>query len=178
MRENCEQCGRRAAAITLTEIGQAGKTVCQLCPICAEARGVPNSVPIGIGEGEESLWDDLLHKLSQERDKEDSLECPGCGLTYPDFEARGILGCPQCYQTFMGDMTRLLKEYHGSNLHSGKVPYSIGRRIDVRRSILGIKENIQIAISEERFEDAAHLRDEMRDLEIELTRLAGETRSQ
>jgi protein arginine kinase activator len=172
MRENCEECGRRAAAITFTEIGQAGKRAAKLCLACAEASGVPVSPTLENLEGTETLWDDLLHNLSQDRDREDSLACPGCGWTFADFEARGKLGCPQCYQTFMGDMTRLLKEFHGFNRHTGKIPYSIGRRIDVRRQILGVKEDIQFAISEERFEDAAHLRDEMRDLEIELTRLA------
>ena len=62
-------------------------------------------------------------------------------------------------------------EFHGANRHRGKVPYNIGRRIDIRRRMLGVKESIQLAVSEERFEDAARLRDEMRDLDEELQRL-------
>ena len=171
MRENCEQCGGRAAAVTLTEVGLEGKVVRKLCALCAEELGVPgDTLPLG-NHQDDGRWDELLHRISQERIDEDSLACPGCGWTFGEFESRGKLGCPQCYQTFMGDMTRLLKEFHGADRHTGKVPHKIGRRIDMRRRILGVKDNIQIAIGEERFEDAAHLRDEMRDLDAELRRL-------
>ena len=71
----------------------------------------------------------------------------------------------------MGDMTRLLQDWHGGQGHRGKMPRNFGRRIDLRRRIVGVKESIHLAVGEERFEDAARLRDEMKDLERELARL-------
>ena len=171
MREICEHCGEHEAQIHYTEIGSEGKHAYYLCVGCGLEKGVPIDPTHGVLLGSEETWAGLLHRFSQERDAGDSLACPECGWTFGAFETHSHLGCPHCYQTFMGDMTRLLKDFHGANRHRGKVPHRIGRRIDLRRRILGVKENIQMAIGEERFEDAARLRDEMRDLDEELQRL-------
>jgi protein arginine kinase activator len=173
MREICQDCGEREARIRYTEVRRGGKEARYLCAACSLERGL---VLDGV-EGElldtRAIWASVVSRLSPGREQEASLACPACSWTYARFEDEGRLACPDCYQTFMGDMTRLLSEYHGADRHRGKVPYDIGRRIDLRRRVLGVKERIQIAIGEERFEDAARLRDEMRDLEEELQRLLG-----
>lgn len=175
MREICEGCGAREARLRLIEVDGRGRRAALLCAECGIARGIPAEE---LREGRmdtRALWSEIIHRLADDRGEE-ALACPDCGLTFADFERRERLGCPRCYETFMGDMTRLLREYHGSEAHRGKMPRNFGRRIDLRRRILGVKESIQIAVGEERFEAAARLRDEMRDLEQELARLleAGE----
>ena len=171
MRETCESCGKHQASFRFTAMDGDGRRTSLLCVDCGVSHGIPREE---LGDGRldtREIWDEIVQRLaSKDRDSQ-SLACPACGLTYVAFEQEGSLGCPGCYQTFMGDMTRLLREYHGREEHRGKMPRLHGRRIDLRRRMLGVKENIQIAVSEERFEDAARMRDEMRDLDIELTRL-------
>lgn len=171
MREICESCGKRQARLRFTEISGGQRSTAQLCEQCGEERGLPSEQLQGGRMDTRKIWDEIVQRLSDRSDEEGSLACPDCGLTFGSFESEGFLGCPVCYQTFMGDMTRLLREYHGSDSHQGKMPRSYGRRIDLRRRILGVKENIQLAINAERFEDAARLRDEMRDLESEFSRI-------
>lgn len=175
MREICEDCGLREARFRFTEVDTGGRRSLLLCERCGEGRGVPVMESQGGRLDTREIWDEIVQRLAQRGEEENSLACPDCGLTFGSFERQGLLGCPRCYQTFMGDMTRLLKEYHGDSKHRGKMPRLFGRRIDLRHRILGLKENIQISVNNERFEEAARLRDEMRDIEDELARLnAGE----
>lgn len=171
MREICQDCGEREARIRYTEVTRSDKEAHLLCTACGQERGLALDPPDSDLLDTREIWASVMARDVRRQRDAASLACPSCGWTYERFEAEGRLGCPDCYQTFMGDMTRLLKEYHGADLHRGKVPYDIGRRIDLRRRILGVKEAIQMAIGEERFEEAARLRDEMHDLDEELKRL-------
>jgi protein arginine kinase activator len=171
MREICEGCGAREASLRYTEVDGRGLRAALLCAECGIARGIPAEELRGERMDTRALWSEIIHRLAEDRSAPAALACPGCGHTFADFERSERLGCPRCYQTFMGDMTRLLREYHGREEHRGKMPRNFGRRIDLRRRILGVKESIQLAVNEERFEAAARLRDEMRDLELELGRI-------
>ena len=170
MREICEACGQREAEFRFTEVDGAGKRSALLCADCGVARGLPRDAVKGERMDTRALWREIIEQLSEGRG-DDALSCPDCGQTFADFERTRRLGCPRCYQTFMGDMTRLLQDWHGGQGHRGKMPRNFGRRIDLRRRIVGVKESIHLAVGEERFEDAARLRDEMKDLERELARL-------
>jgi protein arginine kinase activator len=176
MREICQGCGEQEASIRFTEVSREGRSSLELCQRCAVERGAVLSAGDAEMADTRQIWKRVMLEFSQSQpDRSDSgLACPACRLEFADFERESRLGCPQCYQTFMGDMTRLLKDYHGDSLHRGKVPYDIGRRIDLRRKILNVKESIHLAVRDERFEEAARLRDEVRDLEIELRRLLNE----
>lgn len=171
MREICERCGTREASLRFTEVDGRGRRSALLCAECGIARGVPSEELRGGRMDTRALWSEIVQRLADDRQADEALACPDCGLTFADFEASQRLGCPRCYQTFMGDMTRLVREYHGSESHRGKMPRNFGRRIDLRRRIVGVKERIQLAVGEERFEEAARLRDEMRDLEQAMARL-------
>lgn len=171
MREICERCGTREASLRFTEVDGRGRRSALLCAECGVARGIPGEELRGGRMDTRALWSEIVQRLAADRQADEALACPDCGLTFTDFEASQRLGCPRCYQTFMGDMTRLVREYHGSETHRGKMPRNFGRRIDLRRRIVGVKERIQLAVGEERFEEAARLRDEMRDLEQAMARL-------
>jgi protein arginine kinase activator len=171
MRETCESCGKQQASFRFTEVDGEGRRTSLLCAECGVDRGIPrDELAVGRLDTRE-IWDEIVQRLAGKERESQDLACPDCGLTYAAFELHGSLGCPGCYQTFQGDITRMLREYHGGEEHRGKMPRLHGRRIDLRRRMLGVKEKIQIAVSEERFEDAARMRDEMRDLERELARL-------
>jgi len=55
-----------------------------------------------------------------------TLACPNCGLAFAQFRQAGMLGCPQCYATFEGQLGPLLSRAHeGGTHHIGKMPRGV-----------------------------------------------------
>ena len=50
--------------------------------------------------------------------------CPGCGLAYAEFKAKGRLGCPRCYAAF-GPVLIPLLEIHQQEDGSIKIPKAL-----------------------------------------------------
>ncbi|MNH40899.1 UvrABC system protein B [compost metagenome] len=57
---------------------------------------------------------------------------------------------------------------HGSTSHVGKIPKRAGAQIVFRRQIDELKQELQQSITQEEFEKAAELRDQIRKLEKEI----------
>ncbi|HEY8506602.1 MAG TPA: UvrB/UvrC motif-containing protein, partial [Gemmataceae bacterium] len=72
------------------------------------------------------------------------------------FQAAGRLGCPHDYEAFGTALAGLLERIHRADRHGGKVPRRHpGGDAELRRQL-------RRAVREERFEDAARLRDLIR----------------
>ncbi|MCP4549054.1 MAG: hypothetical protein GY835_21570 [bacterium] len=176
MNQICQLCKHRGAQLSFSELTPAGKSTLMLCTSCALKLGVPVS---GREQGvidTEKIWEALVSELALQKSGE-PLSCTSCGWTFASIEKSLSLGCPHCYRTFQGDMTRLLQNYHGNSKHIGKIPFALVRKLDLRRRILAIKSSIARSVKAERFEEAARQRDEVKDLERELVRLMGETKT-
>ncbi len=85
--------------------------------------------------------------------------CPTCGLTYKHLQGSSVVGCSNCYDHFREPLSLLIRRIHGSANHSGKVPTQAVEQI--REQIRSIREKMKEAVSEERFEEAAILRDQI-----------------
>jgi protein arginine kinase activator len=106
------------------------------------------------------------------------LTCNECGMTYDEFINSGKFGCANCYDTFSNRIDPILKKIQGASTHTGrktKVTKTVlnkeeiaqnGKKESNNKSRLDIlKEDLKKAIAEERYEDAARIRDEIKNLE-------------
>ena len=84
--------------------------------------------------------------------------CPDCGIKYMEFRAGGRLGCPLDYWVFTKGMTPLLQRFHGATRHVGKV----AQRRDGAMDRLRMRTRLREAIVGEEYEEAARLRDLLR----------------
>jgi len=92
--------------------------------------------------------------------------CPGCGATWAEFRKSGLLGCPECYETFEEKLTPLLERAHeGSAEHTGKSPRRSGDALDRRRLVAALRKQLLEAVDAEHYERAAELRDKLRTAE-------------
>jgi protein arginine kinase activator len=170
----CQECGVKPATLHFTKIVNGEKTEFHICESCAREKGelIPGTAG---GFSIHSLLSGLLdlegagkEKTAASRNTQ-SLQCENCGMTYSQFSKLGRFGCSSCYKYFDTALDPLFKRVHGSTAHVGKIPKRAGARIVFRRQIDELKLQLQQSIAQEEFETAAHLRDQIRQLEKEIT---------
>lgn len=158
----CDICTKKEATVHLTEIINDQVTKLNLCEDCAREKGAQMEEHFGLSELLAGLTD---IGTTVEPEIAITTKCPNCGLTYQNFRKMGRLGCSECYEVFKKELGPLLKRIHGSDRHVGKVPLKGGKTIKDTRTLQDLKIQLEKAIQTEEFEEAAKLRDKIRDLE-------------
>ncbi len=158
----CDVCGSKEATVHLTEIVNDKVTKLHLCEGCAKDKGEEMEEHFGMSDLLAGLAD---MGVSLEPAAAGSVKCASCGYTYNDFKKSGRLGCGECYEAFKKQLDPLLKRIHGANRHIGKVPLMAGNAVNHNRTLQEMKARIEKAIVAEEFEEAARLRDAIRELE-------------
>ena len=175
----CDRCQKRDAKILYTEIINGVKKEQHLCEECATdytsfqmEKPLMNS-DLTLGD----LLSTLLDSYTASGKKESgevtpSLTCSSCGTTYEEFIQKGRFGCSDCYRYFNGQLGKTLKSIQGADIHTGKRPKgfinAVSDHVDK-----GISEAeklaimLQESIEKEEFEEAARLRDLIRQLKKE-----------
>ncbi len=158
----CELCKQGQATVHLTEIVNEQMSELHLCETCANQKGAQVETHFGLA--------DLLSGLAgggkvKEAEEVTGKACPKCGMTYEDFRKVGRLGCATCYLTFKRSLASLLKRIHGSPVHLGKSPIGALKPPQTKSELSDLKRKLERAIEEEAFEEAAQLRDQIRQME-------------
>lgn len=159
----CEICGKNEATVHLTEIVNDKMTKLHLCEECAKEKGAEMEEHFGLSDLLAGLSD--LGANNIEPDLMESVKCPACGFSYNDFKKVGRFGCGDCYEAFKAQIAPLLKRIHGADRHVGKVPLMVGKTIKDTRTLQDLKVKMEKAIQTEDFEEAARLRDKIKELE-------------
>lgn len=94
-------------------------------------------------------------------------QCEACGIKFVEFRNTGRLGCPHDYDAFKDDLVQLLESIHGDTRHHGKVPRRQPRVKSDQLELAGLRKKLQQAVSAEAYEEAARIRDRIRQLEEE-----------
>ena len=92
-------------------------------------------------------------------------QCEVCGLKFIDFRNSGRLGCPHDYTSFQTELAPLLEGIHGSTKHAGKAPRRLPQTRQNQQELTKLRKQLHKAVVEEAYEEAARLRDQIRQLE-------------
>jgi protein arginine kinase activator len=170
----CQECGKRPATLHFTKIVNGEKTESHFCEACAREKG--DMIP-GTANGFS-----IHHLLSGLMDFEpgggaspaakksaQSLHCENCGMTYAQFSKLGKFGCSRCYKHFADRLDPLFRRVHGTAKHAGKIPKRSGGQVHYKREIEHLKRELQWLVEKEEFEQAAKIRDRIRDLEKKIS---------
>ncbi|WP_059048849.1 UvrB/UvrC motif-containing protein [Paenibacillus senegalimassiliensis] len=166
----CQECGKRPATLHFTKIVNGEKTEFHICENCAREKGelIPGTSG---GFSIHNLLSGFLDlspgnkgQISGNKPPE-HLRCEECGMTYSQFSKIGRFGCSSCYKYFNDRLDPLFKKVHGNTVHVGKIPKRTGGHIQVKRKLDDLRQELQQRILQEEFEDAAALRDQIRELE-------------
>ena len=162
----CDVCGKNAATVHLTEIIDEQMNELHLCEECARTKSAAMEQQFGLSDLLAGMVD--FQKPANKEEELINVKCPSCGLAYADFKKIGRLGCGECYNVFRAYLAPLLKRIHGSNQHIGKNPAKIKTVVRLSKKktgLLELKSQLQKAIREEAFEEAARLRDQIKEIE-------------
>jgi protein arginine kinase activator len=163
----CCVCKEKEATVHYTQIAGEKVQKVDLCEACAKSKGVND--PMGFSLA------DLLLGLGASQEIEQAaggteLKCARCGFTQADFKKAGRLGCPECYHTFAEALGGLLKTMHKGTRHVGKVPEALKQTRDLSQRVKELQDQLNKAIADEDFEEAAVLRDEIKQASARLSK--------
>ena len=153
----CQKCDEKATVhFTQLEGGEMNKV--SLCESCAAEEGIMDISGFGLAESV------LSPEAISPPVGESSDSCSSCGFTRSKFQQTGRLGCSQCYITFSDEILSRLGPMHRGLRHFGKHPEGFEGEAFSARRLNECKERLEKAVDTENYEEAARIRDEIRQL--------------
>lgn len=164
----CDICKQNVATVHLTQMVEGKTKKVDLCESCSKAKGVDDPTGFSLA--------DLLLGLGAAQEMEQAMasgeiKCSNCGFTQADFKKAGRLGCAECYRTFAEGLESLLRTMHKGTKHIGKVPSLFKQSQDLNDRLKSLQHKLEKAVTEEDFESAAHLRDEINQVKSKISEL-------
>ena len=159
----CTICKEKPATVHLTQIVGDKMQKLDLCEDCAKTKGINDPTSFGLADLDLVLGLGASQQIEQAAGGVE-LKCPRCGFTQADFKKSGRLGCPECYKTFAEGLSGLLKTMHKSTRHTGKAPEALRVTRENSDRLKTLQTKLARAIKDENYEQAAQVRDEIKQL--------------
>lgn len=178
----CQNCGKNEANVKYTQIINGVRKELNLCSECARKLGVDRiDIPMDFTSFLGDFFNDYAESSLLPSFSIDNAKCKTCGMTYNDFINTGMFGCSDCYDTFSGPIDSLLKNLHGTAKHIGRGAKNVNELLNKKSNNKASKNNengkdeknsqledlqkeLDKAIKEERYEDAAKIRDKIKEM--------------
>jgi protein arginine kinase activator len=189
----CQKCQQRQATVFFSQTVGNETTQAHLCEVCAQEQTQSYGGMFPINFNPFAAFSEMFKNLMpwEEADMgeamagrvptsiEPQLQCPHCGYQLSTFRQNGRLGCTHCYDSFRAVLNPLITGIHGSIRHAeAKAPIQTSEEEQVSGEetaktaddasdpqIKALRKKLKDAIQEERYEDAALIRNEIRKLE-------------
>ncbi|MCL1864640.1 MAG: UvrB/UvrC motif-containing protein [Spirochaetes bacterium] len=171
----CERCKKNEASIHLSEVIKDMRSEIHLCENCANEVGLNAKISDFSISIPEML---TFMNIDEITDYKDGKFCTACGSSFIDYKRDKKLGCPECYSNMSEFITPVLTGYHGETRHIGKSPlynekvYYVNdeqRNYSVNTKNAGdLQAQLDSAVNDERYEEAAILRDKIREIKLTL----------
>lgn len=164
----CEKCKKNPATTHIRKSVNGVQEEWILCSQCAKEMGYDQ---LSFFKG--GLLGSLFSGELSGKTAADALRCPCCGISFEEIAKSGEVGCADCYQFFRGRLTPTIEKLHGKAGHLGKVPR---RKQEEQKPVekeqepnplAKLKEELARAIEAQEFEQAAVLRDKIKEMEGE-----------
>ncbi len=155
----CENCGKNPATTHIHTVINGEVFEKNLCGYCAASSGY--SAKTSLADMLISMFGDTITKTKLS----DTTRCEICGCTFSDIAETGKAGCANCYNTFYDELLPYLKRVHGSTKHMGNHPNRTPLVVKREDKIGDLRAKLSELVKTEKFEEAAKVRDEIKELE-------------
>ncbi|HHU53669.1 MAG TPA: hypothetical protein GXZ43_06315 [Clostridiaceae bacterium] len=173
----CDKCHKNEANISVKTMVNGIAENYYLCPECARKQGLFQSgfgfekLPVSNFLGQ-ALFNFPFASMSNQptsigTKSNKSVRCPGCGQDFADLRKTGLFGCPECYTTFHDLIRSMLDQIHGGHIHHVTQIASADVVIEEMKPLTEIEKlrsELQEKIKLEQYEEAALIRDKIKDL--------------
>ena len=156
----CSNCGIKDANFHYKHISNGQQVELHLCAECAKE--------LGYIKEKENLFgfpSFLGDFLSSPKAVQSPVSCPECGTSFDKVRRTGFLGCDKCYEVFAKPIETMLSKMQPSTIHKGRLSGTDGKKIERANTLKTLKEDLKRAIIEENYENAAVLRDKIKEIE-------------
>ena len=161
----CNLCGTQEATIHLTEIVNNQMVEIHLCEACAQEKGTDFKTHFNVGDLLAGLTE-IGKATAKTTEKRFAGRCPECSMTYEEFGKNGRLACAFCYEAFAKMLLPLIKRVQRSTQHVGKKPAKVSSpQISFAQDMRLLQDRLRKTVQAEAFEEAAKIRDEIRQME-------------
>lgn len=155
----CEECGQNPATVILALNVNGESTQKHLCAACME------KLKDSFSKGDiQSFLSSILSDIATVDAPEKDIYCSRCKLSYKEFKKTGRLGCAQCYQDFRDELKPMLLKIHGRSQHAGRMPRVSPEEQEQQQVLADLRKRMEEAVAQENFEEAALLRDQIKQL--------------
>lgn len=166
----CHRCGKKPATIMMKKFINGHKEEIHLCADCAKSETGGFNLHLDPSLAFQNLLTSLMDQGNSyspltKTNYESKLQCSQCGLSYEQFRKAGRFGCSGCYGQFKPVLAPFLQRIHGSSKHVGKVFNQTAQQSGIDLEISGLKKELEKLIAREEYEEAARVRDKIRELE-------------
>lgn len=165
----CQRCKKNEAKIHLVKMVNSKKSEVWLCEECARALS-NNSFFTMISQGDMNSLEKMIGEyFGEEQNVEVKVDiiCKNCGTTYSQYKESGVLGCPECYESFKEYLSPVIEQIHGRYEYKGKVPPKKLKEESVTDTLKSLKLELQKCIIKEEYEKAAVIRDKINEIKTE-----------
>jgi len=156
----CQKCTKQATLHITEVLSEDQYEELHLCEECAQKYIHEPQQGAASGSGELGAVEE-----SDEASLLNQRECPVCGIKFVEFRNSGRLGCPHDYQEFREELSPLLENIHGETRHIGKKPARLPQNKQMQNELVQLRKQLHQAVTREAYEEAAQLRDRIRQLE-------------
>lgn len=171
----CENCGKYQATTNIKTIINGELAEVNICPECAKKMGygnIFNDMGLNINQFIGSFFNNPMQETTKSISS--IQRCPCCGVSFNDISHSGKVGCAKCYELFYDRLLPSIHRIHGNTCHNGRVPKLIQKlESEVSREedeLQQLKSQLNAAIENQEFENAAIFRDKINELEKEMNK--------
>lgn len=169
----CQHCNQNEATTHIKKNINGRVTEMHLCSECAKKAGVMDELKMPRMSdffGDSFLGNFLGAGAAALNGLAGVDRCQTCGSSFNDIVKSGHIGCSDCYDKFADKLEPSIRKIHGKTKHIGKF-ISYDEAFEARpehtkavSELDELKEQLKSAVKEQRFEDAAVIRDKIKDL--------------
>ena len=162
----CTHCHNNEANTHITKVINGKREEMHLCAECAKELGVIEDFDFD-AFSMDSMFGNLLGAGVSAFNSLTGIDrCTYCGSSFNDIINSGRVGCANCYDKFEDKLSPSIEKLHGRTKHVGKsVTYTeetdSQETASEKSEIESLKEELKKAVQEQRFEDAAVIRDKI-----------------